>query len=155
MQEASPKPAILVTAPPNKLQQALEEHDGMVAELTNTKASLAEMSTLANRLQAENDAIKDQAKVQAEFLTRQVDLITAHRDRLQTSLKGLMTRFKVIRECFQKCEEEALAEGLQLDHSKEILSTAGAIKHGNIIGAADTAGTRFDIDHVEVAAAQS
>lgn len=107
---------------PNKLQQAIRDYDLMVDQLANASRQLKEMSDLSSKLLAENDALRSQIKTQAEFLTRQVDIITAHRDRLQTSLKGLMTRYRVIRECFSKCEEEALAEGIDLTETTKTSS---------------------------------
>lgn len=100
---------------PNKIQQALDDYDHMVADLAATKKSLAEYVDIANKLQAENDALKAQCKMQTDFLKDQVDTVTAHRDRLQVALRGIMTRYKVIRECFAKCEEEALKEGLGVE----------------------------------------
>ena len=117
MQSAATSPSSVRHLPVpgvNKLQQALNDYDLMVTELANTKDQLREQTELANRVVAENEAIKNQMRMQVEFLTRNLDMITAHRDRLQTTLKGLMTRFKVIRECFLNAEREALEEGLKL-----------------------------------------
>lgn len=111
-------PAALPKMGPNKIQQALEDYDRMVSELDALKKTHAEYVDIANQLRAENDAIKRSMKVQTEFLTRQIDMITSHRDRLATTLKGLMTRYKVIREVFTQCETEALAEGLALNETE-------------------------------------
>lgn len=99
----------------NKILQAVADYDLMVSDLASTKKSLSEYVDIANKLQAENDALKAQCKLQTDFLKDQVNIITDHRDRLQTTLKGIMTRYKVIRECFAKCEEEGLKEGLGIE----------------------------------------
>lgn len=100
---------------PNKLQQAFADYNHMIDELAGIKRSLAEHVDMNNKLLAENTAIKEQIKDQASFLTRQLDTITAHRDRLNIALKGITTRYKVIRECFESCERDALREGLDLN----------------------------------------
>lgn len=94
----------------------------MVSDLAATKKSLAEYVDIANKLQAENDALKAQCKLQTDFLKEQVLSVTEHRDRLQVALRGIMTRYKVIRECFAKCEEEALSEGLAVDPAGTVQS---------------------------------
>lgn len=101
--------------PPNKLQQALCDYDRMEAELALTKDNLESVTALANRAVAEADALRNSLATQQEFFTRQIDLLTTHRDRLAVALRGLMTRFKVIREVFTQAETEALAEGLAIN----------------------------------------
>lgn len=96
----------------NKILQAASDYVHMEAEVASLKASLAQHVDMSNKLLAENEALKNQIKMQADFLTRQLDVITIHRDRLQVALRGMMTRFKVVRECLTQCETEALSEGL-------------------------------------------
>lgn len=114
---------------PNKIQQALDDYDHMVADLAATKKSLSEYVDIANKLQAENDALKAQCKLQTDFLKNELAVVTEHRDRLQTALKGIMTRYKVIRECFAKCEEEGLSEGLgvELKQTMPMIREAGTL----------------------------
>lgn len=99
---------------PNSIQEAMADYDRMSVDLAQTKASLAEYIDIANKVQAENDAIKRQAEVQREFFTRQVDLLTNQRDRLQSVLKGITTRYRIIRDCFAQCEADALSEGVTM-----------------------------------------
>lgn len=96
---------------PNKLQQALDDYDHLTTELAHTKAELNQYIDLANKMQAENEALKDHLRTQEIFFTRQIDSLTDHRDRLLSYANRVRTRFKVIREIFQKAEEEALTEG--------------------------------------------
>lgn len=100
---------------PNKLMQAMEDYDHAVAEAAHLREELRVYIDIANKVSAENESLKNQLKMQAEFLTRQIDLIIAQRDRLLAVVKGLTTRFSVIRECFDMCEKEALAEGIAAD----------------------------------------
>ena len=100
---------------PNKLQQALADYDIMVDDLASTKQQLSQHIDISNKLLAENDAIKQQMKVQVEFLTHQIDTISAHRDRLLLLNMGLLTQFKVIKEVFKRCEQDALAQGVDLN----------------------------------------
>lgn len=100
---------------PNKIQQALDDYDHMVADLAATKKSLSEYVDIANKLQAENDALKAQCKLQTDFLKNELSLVADRAERLDKVLTGLRTRYKIIRECFSKCEEEALSEGLGIE----------------------------------------
>lgn len=97
---------------PNKIMQAIEDYDHMAVELEHTKRELQEYIALANKLQAENDAVRQQLSVQTEFLTRQVDLATTRADILGTTLTALRTNYSTIRETFARCEAEALTAGL-------------------------------------------
>jgi hypothetical protein len=97
---------------PNKLMQALEDYDRLVDELANVKRSLAEYTDLTTKLAAENDAIKSQLKDQAEFMTRQLDAMTAHRDRLNTALQSYIASYRIIRQTIESKELEALQLGL-------------------------------------------
>lgn len=97
---------------PNKLMQALEDYDHLVEELASVKRSLAEYTDLTTKLAAENDAIKNQLKDQAEFMTRQLDAMTAHRDRLNTALQSYIASYRVIRQTIESKEFEALQLGL-------------------------------------------
>lgn len=97
---------------PNKIQQALDDYDHMVSDLAVTKKSLAEYVDIANKLQAENDALKAQCKAQTDFLTQQLDAMTAHRDRLNAALQGYIVRYRVIRQTIEAAEREALELGL-------------------------------------------
>ena len=108
---------------PNKIQQALDDYDHMAADLASTKKSLAEYVDIANKLQAENDALKAQCKLQTDFLNGELAVVSGRLERLEAVLGGIRTRYKVIRECFAKCEEEALSEGIGI----EIKTPSGAI----------------------------
>lgn len=97
---------------PNKIAQAMEDYDLLASELRNTKTQMLEYVTLANKLQAENEAIKNQLQMQTEFMTRQVDIANARADILGTTLTAMRTSYSTIREVFARCETEALAAGV-------------------------------------------
>lgn len=90
----------------------MEDYDRLASELRQTKTQLQEYVTLANRLQAEIEAVRNQMRMQDEFMTRQVDIANARADILGTTLTALRTNYSTIREVFTRCETEALAAGV-------------------------------------------
>lgn len=107
---------------PNKLMQALEDYDHLVDELASVKRSLAEHIELSTKLTAENEAIRNQLKTQDEFMTRQLDAMTDHRDRLQASLKAYMVSYRIIRQTIEAQELEALQSGIAEKQKPEDMS---------------------------------
>jgi len=96
----------------NKILQAASDYVLMEEEVASLKASLAQHVDISNKLLAENEALKGQIKTQADFLTRQIDAVTTHRDRLNTALQGYIIRYRVIRQTIEAAETEALQQGL-------------------------------------------
>lgn len=102
---------------PNKLELALADYHLLEQEVESLKDQVKTYSELSIKLQAENDAQRNQIKEQADFYGKQIATITTHRDRLERLLKGLLTRFKVIKECFAQAEAEAHLEAMKVPSS--------------------------------------
>lgn len=99
---------------PNKLLQAMEDYDHLLSEAAHLREQLANYVEIANKMTAENESLRNQLQVQGDFFTRQIATVTAHRDRLQSLSRALITRFAMIRECFNTAEKEALAEQITI-----------------------------------------
>lgn len=107
--------ALLSAVGPNKIQQALEDYDHMATELAHVKSELAQYLDIANKMTAENESLKNQIKMQADFLTRQIDMLTTQRNRLQRLLTALLTRFQMVRDIFEKAEADARHEAISVN----------------------------------------
>lgn len=107
---------------PNKIQQALADYDHMESELAHTKTELKQYVDIANKMSAQNEALKGQMKTQSEFLTRQIDMLTAQRNRLQRLLTALLTRFSMVHEIFERAEAEAREEAIEVNAATSDLS---------------------------------
>lgn len=116
----------LPPAGPNKLAQAMEDYDHLLAENAALKDQVKNFSDLSNKLAAENDALHNQIKEQQEFYRREIVAVTVHRDRLERFAKGLTTRLKVIRECIAGAETEATMEAVRAAETPAKATAAGA-----------------------------
>lgn len=96
----------------------------MQEELINTKRDLSIQIDLATRLSTENDGLKRQLATQGDFFNRQIAMLTHQRDTHLETIKGIRTRFKVIRECFAQCEADAISDGLKASETKDPLIVA-------------------------------
>lgn len=101
---------------PNKIQQALDDYDRMVADLANVKQQLEQYTDISKSLRAENDVLKDQ-----------LASVTSHRDRLNTALQGYLVRYRVIRQTIEAAETEALQEGLAQDKVPEAVNVGATL----------------------------
>lgn len=107
---------------PNKIQQALQDYSHMEHELVQTRTQLREYVDIANRLHADNEGLRNQLKVQGEFLTRQIDLLQAERNRLLEVNKGIRTHFSAMRGSFDAADKELQSIGITVNETIAELS---------------------------------
>jgi chromosome segregation ATPase len=112
---------------PNKIQQALDDYDHMVADLAATKKSLSAYVDIANALRAENDALKSQCKAQTDFLRQELEAVANHRDRINAALQGYIVRYRMIRKTIEDAEHEALEAGLMKEPAAPSTGSASPV----------------------------
>lgn len=102
----------------NKLQQALDDYGHLENERDHLQRQVIELSELSSKIVAENEALKDRITEQANFFTKHIEGLNVRNARLNALSKGLLTRFKMIRECFEAAELEAIMESVNPEEKK-------------------------------------